>query len=160
MQTDVENWLAWQWRGKISIANTYPASTMTWYPSTADRINDFGRGGRSLLRTGDWAEAVYGNLGNNINDSLILTTLLPTRQLSLEGKRTSVHRLRKVDLDGGRPFLQRSMSGVRQMAPIIAHPLTKMTSIAMIQARRIVVSTAGYPVQRALRLTECMVGKT
>jgi hypothetical protein len=70
MQTDVENWIAWQWRGRIGTTNTYPASTMTWYPSTADRINDFGRGGRSSARTGDWAEALYGNLGNNINDSL------------------------------------------------------------------------------------------
>lgn len=71
MQTDLENWLAWQWRGKISVENIYPAASMTWYPSVATSQNDFGRGGQSpQRRPGDWAEAFQGNLGNNVNDSL------------------------------------------------------------------------------------------
>lgn len=62
---DFQNWIFWQWRGRISITNTWGIETNTRYPSTT--ANQGGQTGSLTVRPGDWAEIDYtGNLGDNI----------------------------------------------------------------------------------------------
>jgi hypothetical protein len=66
---DFENWIFWQWRGRISLTSTWPVETNTRYPSTTG--NEGGQTGALSVRPGDWAEMGYtGNLGQNIQEPL------------------------------------------------------------------------------------------
>lgn len=69
---DVQNWLFWQWAGRIttaeSITRTYPVNSETWYPST--EATAWGRNG-GTERPGDWAELYSsGNWGQNVQEAL------------------------------------------------------------------------------------------